>query len=128
MVKVNPHDVESATDVSPFGWADYAFIAETENFAACQNIYPTCLGTAYLRIGLPKGPLVLVWISIGDVVIEENTSILHFSREQQPLLGMNRYIHTEAVQQVKIVCIGVANTYRTLETTTILAANVKPMR
>jgi hypothetical protein len=34
MVKVNPHDVEGATDVKPFGWADYAFIAETENLAA----------------------------------------------------------------------------------------------
>ena len=59
MVKVNPRDVESATDVTPIGWADYAFIAETENFAARQSIYPTSLGNAYLRIVLPNRPLII---------------------------------------------------------------------
>ena len=48
MVKVNPRDVESATDVKPFRRADYAFIPETEDFAARLGIYPTCFGTAYL--------------------------------------------------------------------------------
>src|ERR1700690_4190293 len=119
MMKVNPHDVESATDVKPFGWTNYAFIAETEGLAACQDIHPTRLRAAYLRIGLPKGPLVLVWIGIGDVVIEENTSILHFAIEQQPVLRLNGQIHAQAVQQVEIVCAGVPNSCRTLETTTI---------
>jgi hypothetical protein len=98
MVKVNPRDVESATDVTPIGWADYAFIAETENFAARQSIYPTSLGNAYLRIVLPKRPLILVWIGIADVVIEENASILHFAIEEQPVLGLNGQIHAQAVQ------------------------------
>jgi hypothetical protein len=114
MVKVNPRDVESATDVKPFGWADYSFIPETEDFAASQDIYPTSLGTAYLSISLPKGPLVLVWIGIGDVVIEENTSILHFAIEQQPVLGLNTQIHAHAVQQIEIVCAGEPDACRTL--------------
>ena len=80
-MKVNPRNIESATDVKPFGWADHAFIAETQNLAARQGVYPTCLGTASLRIGLPKSPLILVWIAIGDMVIEENTSILHLAIE-----------------------------------------------
>ena len=79
MMKINPRNVESATDIKPFGWADYAFIAETQNLAARQGIYPTCLGTTQLRIGLPKGPLILVRISIGNMVIEENTIILHLA-------------------------------------------------
>jgi hypothetical protein len=45
-MKVNARDVESATDVKPFRWADYAFIAETQNLAARQGVYPTSLGTA----------------------------------------------------------------------------------
>src|ERR1700731_3555111 len=104
MMKVNPRDVESATDVKPFGWSDHAFIAETQNLAARQGISPTCLGTTDLRIGLPKGPLILVRIGIGDVVIEENTSILHFAIEQQPILGANAQLHAQAVQGIEIVC------------------------
>jgi hypothetical protein len=38
MMKVNPRDVESATDIKPFGWADDAFITETESLAARQDI------------------------------------------------------------------------------------------
>src|SRR6266478_662601 len=121
MVKVNPRDVESATDVKPFGWADYAFIAETEDFAASQDIHPTRLRAAYLRISLPKSPLILVGIGIGGVVIEENTSILNFTIEQQPLLGLDAQIHAQAVQQIEISCAGEPNAYRTLERTTIFA-------
>jgi hypothetical protein len=46
MMKVNARDVESATDVKPFRWADDPFIAETQNLATRQGVYPTCLGTA----------------------------------------------------------------------------------
>src|ERR1700756_3438401 len=126
MMKVNPRNVESATDVKPFGWADHAFIAEAKNLATRQGIYPTCLGTTYLSIGLPKGPLILGRIGIGDVVIEENTRILHFAIEQQPLLRLNAQFHTQAIQEIEIVCAGESNSHRAFETTTILPADAEP--
>src|SRR5438477_810177 len=126
MMKVNSRNIKSATDVKPFGWADHAFIAETENLAARQGISPTCLGTTYLRIGLPKGPLVLVWIGIGDVVIEENTCILHFAIKQQPLLGLNAHLHAQAIQEIEIVRAGEPDPCRTFETTTIFPTDAEP--
>jgi hypothetical protein len=125
-MKVNARDVESATDVKPFRWANYAFITETENLAARQGIYPTCLGTAHLRIGLPKGPLVLVRIGIANMVIEENTSILHFAIEEQPVLGLNAHLYAQAVQEIEIVCAGEPDSCRTLETTAIFPTNAEP--
>src|ERR1700722_15834671 len=126
MMQVNPRNVESATDVKPFGWADHAFIAEAQNLAPRQGVYPTCLGTANLRICLPKSPLVLVWIGVRDVVIEENASILHFAIEQQPLLGLNAQLQAQAVQVVSIVRVGESNPHRAFETTTILPADAEP--
>src|SRR6266567_3704577 len=102
MMKIDPRNVESATDVKPFGWTDHPFIAETQNLATRQGVYPASLGTAYLRIGLPKGPLILVWLGVGDMVIEENTSILHFAIEQQPLLGLNAHLYPQAIQEIEI--------------------------
>jgi len=126
MVKVNPRDVESATDVKPFGRANDAFIAETEDFAASQDIYPTCLRVAYLRIGLPKSPFVLVSIGIGNVVIEESASILYPAVEPQPRLGLKVEVDAQAVQVIKIFCAVEPDSRRTLETTTIFAAEVEP--
>src|SRR5579863_189655 len=126
-MEVNSRDVERATDVKPVGWADYTLITETENLAARQGIYPTCLGTTYLRIGLPKGPLILVRIGIGDVVIEENTSILDFAIEQQPVLGLNAQIHAQAVQVIEIVCGGEPDSCRALDTTTKFPTDVEPV-
>src|ERR1700728_2633736 len=113
MMKVNPRDVESATHVKPVRWADDAFIAETQNLAPRQGIYPAGLGIADLRIGLPKGPLVLIGIGIGDVVVEENASILHFSVEEQPVLRLNAQLYAQAVQEIEIVCASEPDPCRT---------------
>src|ERR1700733_1243900 len=127
MMKVNARDVESATDVKPIGWTNNAFIAETQNLPARQGIYPTCLRTTYLRIGLPKRPLVLIGIGIGDVVIEVNTSILHFAIEQQPLLGLNAQLHAQAVQVIEIIRASEPDSRRTLKTTTKFATDADPV-
>src|SRR6201993_617758 len=126
MMNIHARNVERATDVKPFRWADDAFIAITQNLAARQRIDPTCLGTAYLRIGLPKGPLVFVRIGIGDVVVEENAGILRFSVEQQPLLGLDTQPYPQAIQQISIVCAGVPDSCRTLETAAKFPANAEP--
>src|SRR5580692_808229 len=128
MMKVNPRDVESAADVKPFRWADYAFIAETQNLATRQSVDPTCLGTTYLRIGLPKRPLVLVGIGVGDVVIEENARILHFAKKKQPLLRLNAQLHAQAIQEIEIVCAIEPDPRRTLETTSKFPADADPAR
>src|SRR6202035_5866980 len=117
---------ERATDVKPVGGANYAFITEFENFAAREDIQPTFLGAAYLRISLPKGPFIFVWIGVGDVVIEKNTSILHFPKEQQPLPGLNAQFHAQAVQVIKILCAGESNSRRSFDTATIFPTDAKP--
>ena len=61
------------------------------------------------------------------MVIEKDTSVLHFPEKLEPLLGLNRHSHAQAVQQVRIVCGRIANACRALETITIFAANVKPV-
>src|ERR1700747_2491872 len=102
MMNIHPRHVESTTDVKPFRWADDAFIAKTQNLAARQPIEPTCLRTAELQIGLPDRALVFVWISIGDVVVEENAGILRFGVEKQPLLGLDTQPQAQAIQQIEI--------------------------
>src|ERR1700677_4777209 len=128
MMKINPRNVKSTSDVKPLGWADHAFIAETQNLAPRQAIYPACLGTTELRIGLPKCPLILIWIHIADMMVEEDTRILHFAKEQQPVLGLNAYIHPQAVQVIEILLFGEADSYLTLGTPAKFPTNAEPTR
>src|ERR1700745_3237273 len=102
-MKVEPRDVESAPDVSPVGWPDYAFVPECEDLAAAHDIPPTFCGTAYLSVAFPEGPNVLIRIGVGNMVIEKDASILYFSAEGQPLFGLNFHPRPQAVQQVKII-------------------------
>ncbi len=81
-MKVDPRDVESAADVEPVGWPDYALVPEYENLAARLDIYPTLCGTAYLSVAFPERPTVLVRVGVGNMVIEKDASILYFTVEE----------------------------------------------
>jgi hypothetical protein len=70
-MNVDSRYIESAADVEPVGRPDYALISEFENLAAPQDIQPTFCGTANLSVAIPEGPIVLVRIGVGNVVIEK---------------------------------------------------------
>src|SRR3984957_16608118 len=127
-MNVDPRYVESAADVEPVGRPDYALISEFENLAAPQDIQPTFCGTSNLSVAFPEGPIVLVRIGVGNVVIEKNASILYFSMEAQPLFRLNVHPRPQAVQQVIIIRPGEGGAHRTLKTITILAAEAQPSR
>jgi len=78
MMKVDARNIKSAADVEPVGRTDYALIAKEEDLAPCKCIGPTRCRTTDLNVPLPKGPTVLERVSIGDVVIEKDASVLHF--------------------------------------------------
>ena len=125
-MKVDARNIKSAANVEPVGRTDYSLIAKEEDLAPCKCVGPTRCRTTDLNVPLPKGPTVLERVSIGDVVIEKDASVLHFPVKLQPICGLNRHIHAQAVQHVKVACVCEAGTYRALETITIFAANVKP--
>jgi hypothetical protein len=41
VVKVDARDIESAPNVEPVGWTDYALVTKEEYLATCQRIDPT---------------------------------------------------------------------------------------
>jgi uncharacterized membrane protein YgdD (TMEM256/DUF423 family) len=57
-------------------------------------------------------------------MIEKDTRVLYFPVK----LGLNSYVHAQAVQYVKIACVPEACTYRAFQAIAIFAANVKPTR
>src|SRR5258705_13048959 len=128
MMKVDARNIKSAANVEPVGRTDYSLIAKEEDLAPCKRIGPTRCRTTDLNVPLPKGPTVLERVSIGGVVIEKDARVLHFPVKLQPIRGLNRHIHAQAVQQVKITCVCEAGTHRSLETITIFAANMEPAR
>src|SRR5579864_5144195 len=125
-VKVDARDVKRAPNIEPVGGPDYALVSKCQHLATRYDIHPTFCRTANLAVTLPEGPGVLVRVAVGSVVIEKDASILYFRLEEQPRLGLNRHVHPQTVQQVKITAPGVADPYRTLETIPILAVNAHP--
>src|SRR5579872_1343285 len=89
---------------------------------------PITRSSANSSVAFPEGPIVLVRIGVGNVVIKKNASILYFSVEAQPPLRLNVHPRPQAVQQVIIIRPGQADAHRTLKTITILAAEAQPAR
>src|SRR6266446_9928582 len=125
-MKVDARNIKSAADIEPVRWTDHTLVTKKKYLASRNRIRPTGFGTTDLNVALPKGPTVLEGISVGNVVIEKDASVLHFPVKLQPIRRLNRHIHAQAVQHVKVACVCEAGTYRALETITIFAANVKP--
>src|SRR5258708_18661553 len=126
VVKVDPRDVESAPDIGPVGWPDHAFVPKSQGLATPYNIHPAFCGIAYLRVTFPKGPSVLVRVGVGSVMIEKDASILDLGVKAQPLLGLNCCLYPQAIQQVEITSVVVANTDRTLDAIPIFASDADP--
>ena len=61
-------------------------------------------------------------------MIEKDTRVLYFPVKLEPVLGLNSYVHAQAVLYVKIACVPEACTYRAFQAIAIFAANVKPTR
>src|ERR1700740_1378786 len=128
MMKVDARDIKSAADIKPVRRTDHTFIAKNKYLASRNRIGPTGRGTTDLNVALPKSPSVLEGIRVGNVVVEKDTRVLHFSVELEPLFGLDSYVDAQAVQQVKIACFRETRTFRTLRASTIFTANVKPAR
>src|SRR5260370_27756089 len=89
-------------------------------------MHPGFCGIAHLGVTLPEGPNVLERVSVGSVMIEKDASILDLGVKAQPLLGLNCCIYPQAIQQVEITSVVVANADRTLDAIPIFASDADP--
>ena len=72
VMQIQAHCVESAGSIRPVGWSDYAFLAESKDLPAGNEVRPALRGTPDLHIRLANIPRILVRDCAGNGGIEES--------------------------------------------------------